>query len=118
MQTNGQGVVPQVEVVHFNKQGVQEERTETMYPPELMAELERLKAENAKLKATNKRGITLKVSEKGGLSVYGLQRFPITMYLEQWEAIGALFTDGTIPNFIKEHRTELKTREDAPKTDK
>src|SRR5690349_20982426 len=47
-------------------------------------ELERLKAENERLRRTASRGITLKVSEKGGVSIYGLGRFPVTLYKEQW----------------------------------
>jgi len=50
----------------------------------LQAELERLKKENAALKAQSSRGVSLKVSEKGGVSVYGLGRFPVTLYKEQW----------------------------------
>jgi len=51
---------------------------------DVIAELERLRAENAQLKRTANRGVSLKVSEKGGLSVYGLGRFPVTLYKEQW----------------------------------
>ena len=47
------------------------------------AELERLRAENAQLKRTASRGVWLKVGEKGGVSVYGLGRFPVTLYKEQ-----------------------------------
>jgi len=47
---------------------------------DVTAELERLRAENAQLKRTANRGVTLKVSEKGALSVYGIGRFPVTLY--------------------------------------
>jgi hypothetical protein len=47
---------------------------------DVRAELERLKAENERLKGQQARGVTLKVSEKGGVSVYGMGRFPITLY--------------------------------------
>ena len=47
---------------------------------DVQAELERLRAENAQLKHTASRGVTLKVSEKGSVSVYGLGRFPVTLY--------------------------------------
>jgi hypothetical protein len=50
---------------------------------DVTAELERLRAENAQLKRTANRGVSLKVSEKGGLSVYGLGRFPVTRYRDQ-----------------------------------
>jgi hypothetical protein len=55
-----------------------------MSDDDLKAELERLKAENEPLKKGGQRAVSLKVSEKGGLSVYGLGRFPVTLYKEQW----------------------------------
>ncbi len=75
---------------------------------ELNAELERLKAENASLKARGARGLSLKVSEKGGVSVYGLGRFPVTLYLEQWTKLLDMADD--IRAFIKEHEAELKKK--------
>ena len=51
---------------------------------DLKAELERLRAENEALKAKTTRATAIKVSEKGGVSVYGLGRFPVTLYKEQW----------------------------------
>ena len=45
----------------------------------VQGELEKLRAENAALKARTARGVSLKVSEKGGVSVYGLGRFPVTL---------------------------------------
>src|SRR5207249_4498555 len=56
-------------------------------PDDEKAELERVKAENERLRRTASRGITFKVSEKGGVSVYGLGRFPVTLYKEQWEEL-------------------------------
>jgi hypothetical protein len=50
----------------------------------------------------------MKVSEKGGLSVYGLGRFPVTLYQEQWMKLLDLSDD--IRAFIKEHQAELKKR--------
>ena len=55
-----------------------------MSESEMQAELERLRAENAQLKSKDKGGLTLKVSEKGGVSLYGMGRFPVTLYKEQW----------------------------------
>lgn len=52
-----------------------------MNEAEMKAELERLRAENAQLKTKDKGGISLKVSEKGALSLYGMGRFPVTLYL-------------------------------------
>jgi len=75
----------------------------------LQEELERLKAENAALKARATRGVSIKVSEKGGVSVYGLGRFPVTLYKEQWTKLLDLADD--IRAFIKAHDGELKAKE-------
>ena len=72
-------------------------------------ELERLKAENERLRRTASRGITLKVSEKGGVSVYGLGRFPVTLYKEQW--LKLLDMADEIRAFIAENSAALKTKE-------
>jgi hypothetical protein len=73
------------------------------------AELARLKAENERLKASQRRGISMKVSEKGGLSVYGLGRFPVTLYKEQWAKLLEMADD--IRAFLKENDAKLKTKE-------
>jgi hypothetical protein len=75
----------------------------------VQGELERLRAENAALKARTARGVSLKVSEKGGVSVYGLGRFPVTLYKEQW--VKLLDMAGDIRAFITEHDAELKAKE-------
>jgi hypothetical protein len=75
---------------------------------DLRAELEKLKAENERLKSARGRGASLKVSEKGGVSVYGLGRFPVTLYKEQWAKLLAMADE--IREFIKEHDAELKTK--------
>ena len=75
----------------------------------LNAEVERLKAENAALKAQATRGGSMKVSEKGGVSVYGLGRFPVTLYKEQWTKLLDMADD--IRAFIKAHDGELKAKE-------
>ena len=75
----------------------------------LKAELERLKAENAALKARGSRSVSMKVSEKGGVSVYGLGRFPVTLYKEQWAKLLDLADD--IRAFIKENDANLKSKE-------
>ncbi|MGB7220244.1 MAG: hypothetical protein WBD07_15705 [Vicinamibacterales bacterium] len=74
----------------------------------LKAELERLKAENERLKSQRGRGVSLKVSEKGGVSVYGLGRFPVTLYKEQWTRLLAMADE--IRAFMKEHDSQLKTK--------
>jgi hypothetical protein len=76
---------------------------------ELQAELEKLKAENAALKARGGKGVSMKVSEKGGVSVYGLGRFPVTLYLEQWLKLLDLAEDIRI--FIRENEPKLKKKE-------
>ncbi len=76
---------------------------------ELKAELERLKAENASLKARGSKGVSMKVSEKGGVSVYGLGRFPVTLYQEQWLKLLELSEE--IRAFIKEHEGQLKKKQ-------
>jgi hypothetical protein len=75
---------------------------------DLKAELDRVKAENERLKSQRGRGGSLKVSEKGGVSVYGLGRFPVTLYKEQWTKLLAMADE--IREFIKEHDAELKTK--------
>ena len=80
-----------------------------MADEDLKAEVERLRRENEALKQRNVRGVSLKVSEKGGVSVYGLGRFPITLYKEQWSKL--LDMADQIRAFIKEHDSELKTKE-------
>ncbi len=72
------------------------------------AELERLRRENERLKRERSRGITMKVSEKGGLSVYGLGRFPVTLYKEQW--VRLLDSADDIRAFLKENDAQLKTK--------
>ena len=79
-----------------------------MADDDLKAELERLRAENERLKSQRGRGTSLKVSEKGGVSVYGLGRFPVTLYKEQWTRLLAMADD--IRTFIKEHDADLKTK--------
>lgn len=77
---------------------------------DLKAELERLKAENAALKKAPARGVlSLKVSEKGAVSVYGLGRFPVTLYKEQW--LKLLGMTDEIRNFIKENDSRLKAKD-------
>ena len=78
-------------------------------PEEMKAELDRLRAENDSLKQGAKRGISLKVSEKGGVSVYGMGRFPVTLYKEQW--LKLIDMSEQIRTFIKENDSKLKTKE-------
>ncbi len=82
-----------------------------MADEDLKAELERLRAENERLKSQHGRGLSLKVSEKGGVSVYGLGRFPVTLYKEQWAKLLTMADE--IRVFIKEHDAELKAKPEA-----
>jgi hypothetical protein len=80
-----------------------------MSEEELRAKVERLERENAALKSGSGRAISMKVSEKGGLSVYGLGRFPVTLYKEQWTRLLDMSDD--IRTFIAANEGKLKTRE-------
>ena len=79
-----------------------------MSDQDLKAELERLREENERLKNRQTRGVSLKVSEKGGVSLYGLGRFPVTLYKEQWTRILDMAED--IRSFIKENDAKLKAK--------
>lgn len=77
---------------------------------ELRAEIDKLRAENEALKKPVGRGqMSLKVSEKGALSVYGLGRFPVTLYREQWEKL--LGMSDQIRQFIQDNDEQLKKKE-------
>ena len=78
---------------------------------DMKSELERLRAENEALK--NKKSgqgtLSMKVSEKGALSIYGLGRFPVTLYKEQWLKLLAIADD--IKKFIGENEAKLKIKD-------
>jgi len=76
---------------------------------DLKTELERLRRENAALKRSASSGIRLKVSEKGAVSVYGMGRFPVTLYKEQW--IKLLDMAAEIRAFISANEAQLKAKE-------
>ena len=76
---------------------------------EMQAEIERLRAENEALKKPARGQMSLKVSEKGALSVYGLGRFPVTLYREQWEKLLAMADQ--IRQFIQDNTHLLKKKE-------
>jgi hypothetical protein len=75
----------------------------------LKAEIEKLRAENAALKKSPAKGLSLRVSQKGALSVYGLGRFPVTLYKEQW--IKLLDMAEQIRDFIDDNDEELKSKD-------
>jgi len=74
--------------------------------------LARLEAENKALKEQVERKpgqLRLKISEKGGLSVYGLGRFPVTLYKEQWARL--LEHTEEIKEFLKANDQQLKAKQ-------
>jgi len=75
---------------------------------DLKRELERLRAENEALKAKERRGTRLAVSEKGAVSLYGLRRFPVTFYADEWERILGMADE--IRAFIRENADALKRK--------
>ena len=79
-----------------------------MADEDLRAELERLRAENEALKTKGPRGLSLKVSEKGAVSLYGLRRFPVTFYVDEWEKILGMADE--IRRFSSENAGQLKRK--------
>ena len=80
-----------------------------MSDDDVQAELERLRRENAALKKGASDGIRMKVSEKGAVSVYGMGRFPVTLYKEQW--LKLLSMSDEIRAFIAENEARLKAKD-------
>ena len=79
-----------------------------MSDEDLKAQIERLQAENAALKKGATSGVRMKVSEKGALSVYGMGRFPVTLYKEQWLKLLDMSDD--IRRFIAANDAKLKVK--------
>ncbi len=75
---------------------------------ELQAKIAALEEENKQLKKRSEGGLSYKVSQKGGVSVYGLGRFPVTLYKEQW--LRLLDKKEEILDFITENDAALKTK--------
>jgi hypothetical protein len=71
------------------------------------AELERLRAENEALRSRG-RGLSLKISEKGAVSLYGLRRFPVTFYADEWEKVLGMAEE--IRRFVGENEDRLKRK--------
>jgi hypothetical protein len=80
-----------------------------MSDDDLKSEVERLRAENERLKRATGRGVSLRVSEKGAVSVYGLGRFPVTLYKEQWAKL--LDAADDVRAFIRDNEASLKAKE-------
>jgi hypothetical protein len=75
---------------------------------DLKKQIDELKAQLDAEKAKGKKGVYLKVSNKGGASLYGIRRFPITFYLEEWTRI--LDMEDEIRRFLSEHEAELSKK--------
>ena len=88
--------------------GPPKEAPPTMEKEELEAELARLRAENETLKESKAGALRLQVSAKGAASLYGIRRFPITFYKEEWNTILGMAED--IKTFLAEHDAELTTK--------
>ena len=79
-----------------------------MAEEDLAAEIDRLKAENERLRRQHDRALSMKVSQKGALSVYGLGRFPVTLYKGQWTRLLAAADE--IRTFLKDNDARLKSK--------
>jgi hypothetical protein len=80
-----------------------------MSDEEMKAELDRLRNENAALKKGASAGLRMKVSEKGAVSIYGMGRFPVTLYKEQWLKLLAMSDE--IRAFIAANEAQLKEKD-------
>jgi len=96
-------------IAHLVATDINQRKDFCMSEQELRAELERLKTENEALKNRGFKAISMKVSEKGGVSIYGLGRFPVTLYKEQWIRLLDMADD--IRSFIAENESKLKAKE-------
>jgi hypothetical protein len=75
---------------------------------DVQAELERLRAENEALKQGRQKELELRVSTKGAVSLYGIRRFPVTFYADEWDVILGKADD--IRDFVRQHESELKRK--------
>jgi hypothetical protein len=82
-----------------------------MSDEDVRKELDRLRAENESLKQRNRPAgsLSFRVSEKGAVSVYGLGRFPVTLYQEQWDKLLAQVDE--LRAFIDANRASLKKKD-------
>ena len=71
-------------------------------------EIARLKAELEALKQAQSSGCSCRVSQNGAVSLYGLGRFPVTLYANQWHRLFAAVE--TVKAFIVAHQSELASK--------
>jgi hypothetical protein len=79
---------------------------------QLLAEIARLRANNEALRQSKSRAVSWKVSEKGAVSVYGLGRFPVTLYYSQWQKLFKAMPDVMAFVELSYENGELKTKDD------
>jgi hypothetical protein len=96
-------------MLRFGAAQIERRKGNAMSDDEMKAELERLRKENAALKKGASEGIRMKVSEKGAVSIYGMGRFPVTLYKEQWLKLLSMSDD--IRAFITENEAKLKAKD-------
>jgi hypothetical protein len=114
MHPEGRNIVVKAEISHDTNADVipfllPGELQKAMPDDDLKAEIERLRSENAALKQGAASGLRMKVSEKGALSIYGMGRFPVTLYKEQWLKLLAMSDD--IRAFIAANDAQLKAKQ-------
>jgi hypothetical protein len=80
-----------------------------MSDEDLKDELDRLRKENEALRKDTSSSIRMKVSEKGAVSIYGMGRFPVTLYKEQWLKLLDMSTE--IRAFIAANEAHLKKKQ-------
>lgn len=86
---------------------------QNMTAEQMAAEIQRLKEQNARLTSKRDHKLTFAVSEKGAVSVYGMGKFPVTLYGEQWDRLLAQAPD--LADFLTANRAKLSVKGDAPK---
>jgi len=82
-----------------------------MTPEQLVAELKRRDEKGTRKGTPVGEGLSVQIGEKGGISLYGLQRMPVTLYFNQWQKLAASI--GAIVEFGNAHRDQLKLEKPA-----
>jgi hypothetical protein len=87
------------------------EELEALSPAEQLVAMQEMVLENKKLKATTKKGLSIRVSAKGAISIYGLGRFPVTLYWSQWVRLIELIKSGALEAFATDNESSLSVKE-------